>query len=60
MFGSTANYFGFVETCSDVVKRGLLGKPFYLEADYVQDLTEFSKMTAWQPYLLIQHNYFLV
>ena len=48
MFGSTANYFGFVETCSDVIKRELLGKPFYLEADYIQDLTEFSKMTEWR------------
>ncbi len=48
MFGSTANYFGFVETCSDLKEKGLLGKPFYLEAEYVQDLTEFSKMTPWR------------
>lgn len=48
MFGSTANYFGFVETCSDLKDKGLLGKPFYLEADYVHDLTEFSKMTPWR------------
>lgn len=48
MFGSTANYFGFVETCSDLKEKGLLGKPFYLEAEYIQDLTDFSKMTPWR------------
>jgi len=47
MFGSTSNYFGFVETCRDLKEKGLLGKPFYLEADYVQDLTEFSKITPF-------------
>lgn len=48
MFGSTANYFGFVETCNDLKEKGLLGKPFYLEAEYIQDLTEFSKLTPWR------------
>ena len=48
MFGSTANYFGFVETCDDLRKKGLLGTPFYLEAEYIHDLTEFAKMTPWR------------
>lgn len=48
MFGATANYFGFVETCRDLLAKGLLGKPFYLEADYVHDIREFAKATAWR------------
>ena len=48
MFGSTANYFGFVQTCRDIKDKGLLGKPFYLEAEYVHDLREFSKATPWR------------
>ncbi|MBN2295175.1 MAG: Gfo/Idh/MocA family oxidoreductase [Pirellulales bacterium] len=48
MFGATANYFGFVQTCSDLIAKGLLGKPFYLEAEYIHDLREFSKTTPWR------------
>lgn len=48
MFGSTANYFGFVQTCSDVLEKGLLGKPFYLEAEYIHDIREFCKATPWR------------
>jgi predicted dehydrogenase len=47
-FGATGNYFGFVQTCADLKAKGLLGKPFYLEADYVHDLREFSKTTPWR------------
>ncbi len=48
MFGSTANYFGFVQTAGDVIEKGLLGKPFYLEAEYVHDIREFCKATPWR------------
>jgi predicted dehydrogenase len=48
MFGGTANYFGFIQTCRDLIERGLLGKPFYLEADYVHDIAEFAKLTPWR------------
>ena len=48
MFGSTANYFGFVQTASDIIDKGLLGKPFYLEAEYIHDIREFCKMTPWR------------
>ncbi len=48
MFGATANYFGFVETCRDLLAKGLLGKPFYFEADYVHDIREFAKATPWR------------
>lgn len=47
-FGGTANYFGFVQTCCDLIEKSLLGKPFYLEAEYVHDLREFSKTTPWR------------
>lgn len=48
MFGSTANYWAFVETCGDLKRKGLLGNPFYLEAEYIHDLSEFSKLTPWR------------
>ena len=48
MFGATGNYFGFVQTCADLKAKGLLGKPFYLEADYVHDVREFAKTTPWR------------
>lgn len=48
MFGSTTNFFGHVDAITDLLDKGLIGKPFYMEADYIQDLTEFSKMTPWR------------
>lgn len=48
MFGATANYLGFVQTCGDLIGKGLLGKPFYLEAEYIHDAREFFKATPWR------------
>ena len=48
MFGATANYFGFVQTCNDLLEKGLLGKPFYLEAEYIHDMGKFLKATPWR------------
>ena len=47
-FGATTNYWGFVDTCLDLKNKGLLGEPFYLEAEYVQDITEFARATPWR------------
>ncbi len=48
MLGATSNFWGFVETCSDLKRKGLLGKPFYLEAEYIHDIREFAKLTPWR------------
>lgn len=48
MFGSNANYWGFVSHLSDLKKKGLVGVPFYMEAEYVHDITEFAKSTPWR------------
>ena len=48
MFGSNANYWGFVGQLSALKEKGLLGKPFYMEAEYVHDITEFAKTTPWR------------
>ncbi len=48
MFGSNANYWEFVSQLSEIKDKGLLGKPFYMEAEYVHDITEFAKATPWR------------
>lgn len=37
MFAENMNYFGFVRTMEDLVKRGRLGKVFYAEGEYIHD-----------------------
>jgi len=48
MFGATTNYWAFVDMCADLKEKGLLGDPYYLEAEYVHDITEFAKQTPWR------------
>lgn len=51
MFGSNANYWSFVDVFSGMKAQGLLGKLFYMEAEYIHDITEFAETTPWR------HNY---
>lgn len=50
MMGATTNYWAFVDTCRDLVAKGLMGKPFYCEADYVADLGDMTRKTPWRRY----------
>ena len=47
-FGATTNFWGYVDTCLDLKNKGLLGKPFYCEAEYVADLTFLLEATPWR------------
>jgi predicted dehydrogenase len=50
MMGATTNYWAFVDAGRDILSRGLLGRPFYCEADYVADLGEMTRQTPWRQY----------
>jgi predicted dehydrogenase len=50
MMGATTNYWAFVDSCRDIVTKGMVGKPFYCEADYVADLGEMTRQTPWRQY----------
>ena len=47
-FGATTNFWGYVDTCLDLKNKGMLGKPFYCEAEYVADLGDLPKTTPWR------------
>ena len=47
-FGATTNFWGYVDTCLDLKKKGLLGEPFYCEAEYVADLGDLPNITPWR------------
>lgn len=47
-FGATTNFWGFVESGADLIRKGLLGKPYYAEADYVADIGWLTRATPWR------------
>ena len=47
-FGATTNFWGYVDTCLDLKNKGMLGKPFYCEAEYVADLGDLVVTTPWR------------
>ncbi|MBP6963621.1 MAG: Gfo/Idh/MocA family oxidoreductase [Armatimonadetes bacterium] len=48
MLGATTNFWAYVDACLDMKKKGLLGDPFYLEAEYVADLGNLPELTPWR------------
>ncbi len=48
MTGANANLKGWIETALDLQKRGLLGKPYYIEAAYLHDVREYWEITPWR------------
>ena len=48
MAGANPNEWGFIEALVDLHKQGLLGKPYYLEAEYIHDVREYYKHTPWR------------
>jgi predicted dehydrogenase len=47
-FGATTNYWGYVQTCLDLINNDLLGKPYYCEAEYVSDIRDLAEITRWR------------
>lgn len=50
-FGATTNYWAYIDAALDMKKQGLLGDPFYLEAEYVADLGNLPEITPWRNHM---------
>lgn len=48
MTGATTMGWGFVLALQQLVQKGLLGKPYYLEAEYIHDCRELWEETPWR------------
>jgi predicted dehydrogenase len=48
MTGANPNEWGFIEALCDIHRRGLLGRPFYLEAEYIHDCRYLWAETPWR------------
>ena len=48
MTGANPNEWGFIEAMYDLYQQGLLGKPFYLEAEYIHDIRCLWQETPWR------------
>ena len=48
MFGANPNFWGFVEAAVDAKEKGLLGEPYFLEAEYLHDLRYLFEVTPWR------------
>ncbi len=48
MAGANPNMAGWIETALDLKKRGLLGDPYYIEAEYIHDCREYWEITPWR------------
>ena len=48
MTGANPNYWAFVDTMVDLYNRGLLGKPTFLEAEYIHDIQSLFEDTPWR------------
>ena len=48
MTGANPNEWGFIEALYDLYQKGLLGKPFYLEAEYIHDVRSLWEETPWR------------
>ena len=48
MVGANPNLWGFVEAMTDLYRQGLLGEPYYLEAEYIHDLRSLFEQTPWR------------
>lgn len=48
MTGANPNEWAFIEALCDFHRRGLLGKPFYLEAEYIHDCRYLWAETPWR------------
>jgi predicted dehydrogenase len=40
--------WGFVDAAADLVRKGMLGAPYYMEAEYIHDVREWFALTPWR------------
>ncbi|OGV65057.1 MAG: hypothetical protein A3K18_32595 [Lentisphaerae bacterium RIFOXYA12_64_32] len=48
MLGANPNMWAFVETAVDLRAKGLLGDPYYVEAEYIHDVQSLFASTPWR------------
>lgn len=48
MTGANANFKACIDAAVDLQKRGLFGKPIYVEASYIHDVRRYFKLTPWR------------
>ena len=48
MLGANPNMWAFVETAVDLKAKGLLGEPYYVEAEYIHDVQSLFAATPWR------------
>ena len=48
MTGANPNEWGFIEALHDLYKKGMLGKPFFMEAEYIHDLRSLWEESPWR------------
>jgi len=48
MIGANPNMWAFVETAVDLKRKGLLGEPYYAEAEYIHDVRDHFERTPWR------------
>ena len=48
MLQSTTSMFGYFAKLQELLVDGKLGKPYYIEAEYIHDLTELFGETPWR------------
>lgn len=60
MTGANPNMYGFIQALCDFYEKGYLGKPFYLEAEYIHDCRNLWASTPWRrtlkPILYCTHS----
>ena len=48
MTGSNTNFRGYIDAAVDLKNRDILGKPIYVESEYIHDLRSFFEKTPWR------------
>jgi len=48
MSGANPNFRPTTEALMDISEKGLLGKPYYIEAEYIHDLRSLYKSSPWR------------
>ncbi len=48
MTGANPNFWAFVETAVDLKKKGMLGDPYYIDAEYIHDIRGYFERTPWR------------
>lgn len=48
MLGANPNLWGFVEAAVELLEQGKLGKPYYMEAEYIHDIRSLFESTPWR------------